>query len=39
VRFDQHLEVEGSPRQVIVLFEDVRLLASFLPGASVGERP
>ena len=38
MRFDQHLEVEGSPRQVIVLFEDVRLLASFLPGASVGER-
>jgi carbon monoxide dehydrogenase subunit G len=38
MRFDQHFEVEGSPRQVIVLFEDVRLMASFLPGASVGER-
>ena len=38
MRFENSFEVAGSPEQVIVLFEDLPLMASFLPGASVGER-
>lgn len=35
--FENSFEVAGRPEQVIALFEDVRLMASFLPGASAGE--
>lgn len=38
MRFDNSFEVAGTPAQVIALFEDLPLMASFLPGASVGER-
>ena len=38
MRFDNTFEVAGTPQQVIALFEDLPLMASFLPGASVGER-
>lgn len=37
MRFDNAFEVAGTPQQVIALFEDLPLMASFLPGASVGE--
>ena len=37
MRFDNEFEVAGSPPEVIALFEDLPLMASFLPGASVGE--
>ena len=37
MRFDNAFEVKGSPSHVIGLFEDPRLLANFLPGASVGD--
>ena len=37
MRFDNQFEVAGSPPEVIALFEDLPLMASFLPGASVGE--
>lgn len=37
MRFENAFEVAGRPAQVIGLFEDVRLMASFLPGATVGE--
>lgn len=38
MRFDNAFELAGTPEQVIAVFEDVPLVASFLPGASVGER-
>ncbi len=38
MRFDNRLEVAGTPQEVIALFADLPLMASFLPGASVGER-
>ena len=37
MRFDNEFEVAGTPGEVIALFEDLPLMASFLPGASVGE--
>lgn len=37
MRFDNEFEVTGTPGEVIALFEDLPLMASFLPGASVGE--
>lgn len=37
MRFDNAFEVAGAPQQVIELFADLQLMASFLPGASVGE--
>ena len=37
MRFENAFEVKGSPSQVIGLFEDPRQMASFLPGASVGD--
>ena len=38
MRFDNTFEVAGTPVEVIALFEDLPLMASFLPGASVGGR-
>lgn len=38
MRFENRFEVEGTPAQVIALFEDLPLVAGFLPGASVGDR-
>ena len=38
MRFDNSFEVAGAPAQVIALFEDLPLMAGFLPGANVGER-
>ena len=38
MRFDNNFEVAGTPAEVIALFDDLPLMASFLPGASVGER-
>lgn len=38
MRFDNSFEVAGTPPEVIALFEDLPLMASFLPGANVGER-
>ena len=38
MQFESTLELAGAPAEVIAVFEDVPLLASFLPGASVGER-
>ena len=38
MRFDNSFEVAGTPAQVIALFDDLPRMASFLPGASVGER-
>lgn len=38
MRFENTFEVAGSPAEVIALFEDLPLMASFLPGATVGER-
>ena len=38
MRFENCFEVAGTPAEVIALFEDLPLMASFLPGASVGER-
>ena len=38
MRFDNTFEVAGTPAEVIALFQDLPLMASFLPGASVGER-
>lgn len=38
MRFDNTFEVAGTPAQVIALFENLPLMASFLPGASLGER-
>jgi len=38
MQFDNAFELAGTPEQVIAVFEDVPLVASFLPGASVGER-
>lgn len=37
MRFENTFDVAGTPPQVIDVFGDLRLLASFLPGASVGE--
>ena len=37
MRFDNEFEVAGTPAEVIALFEELPLMASFLPGASVGE--
>ena len=37
MRFDNEFEVAGTPPEVITLFDDLPLMASFLPGASVGE--
>lgn len=36
MRFENEFEVAGSPAEVIEKFDDLPLLASFLPGASVG---
>lgn len=38
MRFDNSFEVAGTPQEVVALFEDLPLMAGFLPGASVGER-
>lgn len=38
MQFENSFEVAGAPLQVIPVFEDLPLLASFLPGASIGER-
>lgn len=38
MQFDNRFEVAGTPSEVIALFQDLPLTASFLPGASVGER-
>ena len=37
MRFDNEFDVAGTPPEVIALFDDLPLMASFLPGASVGE--
>ena len=37
MRFDNEFEVAGTPPEVIALFDDLPLMAGFLPGASVGE--
>lgn len=38
MRFENHFEVAEPPAEVIAVFADVPLVASFLPGAAVGER-
>ena len=38
MRFDNKFEVAGTPAEVIALFQDLPLMASFLPGASIGTR-
>lgn len=38
MQFQNTFELDGAPADVIAVFEDVPLLAGFLPGASVGER-
>ncbi|MFO1082910.1 MAG: SRPBCC domain-containing protein [Reyranellaceae bacterium] len=38
MEFTNSFDVDGPPAAVIAVFEDMPLLASFLPGASVGER-
>jgi carbon monoxide dehydrogenase subunit G len=38
MQFENAFELAGAPGDVSAVFEDVPLLASFLPGASVGER-
>ena len=38
MQFENAFELGGAPAEVIAVFEDVPLMASFLPGASVGER-
>ena len=38
MRFENTFDVAGTPAEVIALFEDLPLMARFLPGASVGER-
>lgn len=37
MRFENEFEVAGTPSEVIALFEDLRLIAGFFPGASVGD--
>lgn len=37
MRFENAFDVAGRPQEVIELFADLPLVASFLPGASVGE--
>jgi carbon monoxide dehydrogenase subunit G len=38
LEFKNSFSVEGSPAEVIAVFADTPLVASFLPGASVGEQ-
>lgn len=38
MRFETDFQVPGTPDDVIKRFDDVPLVASFVPGASVGER-
>lgn len=38
MEFKNSFDVDGSPDEVIVVFADTQRVASFLPGASVGER-
>ena len=38
MQFENAFDLAGDPAAVIAVFEDVPLVASFLPGASVGER-
>ena len=38
MQFENAFDLAGTPAEVIAVFEDVPLVAGFLPGASVGER-
>ena len=38
MKFENAFELAGGPDEVIAVFENVPVLAGFLPGASVGER-